>query len=275
MEPLPQVDVQEVRTVVTSFLQRTLHTVGSEGYVLGLSGGLDSSLTAALAVEAAGADHVTGYILPHETSRSEDADHAHALATELGIPTETVSITPMVEALQKGFPGDLTEHAKMNAQPRARMLVLYAHANSTGDLVLGTGNKSELLTGYFTKYGDGAADVYPIGDLYKTQAYDVARSLPIPDAILEKPPSAGLLPGQTDADELGATYEDLDRVLAGLESGWSPERIRRVTGLDPDLVEGTADRVMSSEHKRASLIVPKLGFRTPGLDWRLPRLGTS
>ena len=267
-----RVDVPAVRRQLVSFLRTYCGDAKSGGYVLGLSGGVDSAVVAALAVEAVGADRVLGLILPHATSAAQDKEHALLVARALAIPTEEVDITPIVAAVERSCSGHQPrDMAAANIRPRARMIVLYAHAHHMGRLVLGTGNKSELLTGYFTKWGDGSADIYPLGDLYKTDVWTLARALELPREVVEKPPSAGLFPGQTDEGELGVTYPDLDRILAELEAGHDTATAARRANVAIELTQSVERRVIATAHKRNPLVIPKIGFRTPGSDWREPR----
>lgn len=266
------IDVPAVRRQLTGFLRTYAADAKVEGYVLGVSGGIDSAVVAALAADAIGAEKVLGLLMPHATSDPQDAAHGRQVCAHLGITCQQVDITPIVTAAERACAGHPpTGMAAANLRPRARMMLLYAHAQMMGRLVLGTGNKSELLTGYFTKWGDGAADVYPLGDLYKTEVFDLARELGIPADIINKPPSAGLFAGQTDEGELGVRYADLDRILSELESGHDTSTAARRLDLPADLVERIERRVIASAHKRNPLVIPKVGFRTPGLDWREAR----
>lgn len=265
-------DVAALRRQLVGFLRGYAEDSRAEGFVLGVSGGVDSAVVAALAVEAVGKERVLGLLLPHETSSPQDAEHGALVCRHLGIPHETVNITPIVAAAMRACAAHPPEGmAAYNLRPRARMMVLYAHAQQTGRLVLGTGNKSELLTGYFTKWGDGAADVYPLGDLYKTDVWALARELALPAAIVEKAPSAGLFPGQTDEGELGVRYGDLDRILAEFEGGHDLATVARRAGVPVELARLVEGRILASAHKRNPLVIPKVGFRTPGWDWREPR----
>src|SRR5438067_4459283 len=266
-------DPVAVRRHLVTFLQSYLDDAGADGYVLGVSGGVDSAVVAGLAVEAVGTERVLGLLMPHATSDPQDAAHGELLCRALKLPHERVDITGIVEAAERAcakhaLPEGMARH---NLRPRARMMVLYAHAAATGRLVLGTGNKSELLTGYFTKWGDGAADVYPLGDLYKTDVFALARELRLPAEIVSKPPSAGLYAGQTDESELGMRYADLDQVLAELEAGHDVATAARRAGVSEEAARAVERRVISSAHKRNPLVIPKMGFRTPGWDWREPR----
>ena len=269
---LPPLDVAATRRQLVGFLRTYAEESRAQGFVLGVSGGVDSAVVAALAKEAVGAERVLGLLLPHRTSDPVDAEHGELVCRHLGIPFERVDVTPVVEAAERACAAHPPERmAAWNLRPRVRMMLLYAHAHQMGRLVLGTGNKSELLTGYFTKWGDGAADVYPLGDLYKTQVWDLARDLGIPPAVVEKPPTAGLFPGQTDEGELGVRYADLDRVLAGFEAGHDLDTIARRAEVPPEVVRRVEARILGSAHKRNPLVIPKVGFRTPGWDWREPR----
>lgn len=266
------IDVPAVRRQLVGFLRSYADDAKMDGYVLGVSGGVDSALVAALAVEAVGADRVLGLLLPHATSDTQDAAHGEEVCRHLRIAHERIDITPIVAAVERACavhtPRDM---AAANIRPRARMMVLYAHAQPMGRLVLGTGNKSELLTGYFTKYGDGGADVHPLGDLYKTDVWALAREVGLPRSVVEKAPSAGLFPGQTDEDELGVKYADLDRILSEMEAGHDAATVAQRAGVPVEIARMVERRVLSTAHKRNPLVIPKVGFRTPGWDWREAR----
>jgi NAD+ synthase len=157
-----------------------------------------------------------------------------------------------------------------NIKPRVRMIMLYEYANETNSLVCGTSNKSEILVGYFTKYGDGGVDFQPLGDLYKTQVFQLARYLGIPAPIIKKPPTAGLWVGQTDEKELRMSYQTLDEILYGLEQKLQIGDIQKASGASKEQIERIRLMRIKSQHKRRFPLVPKLGIRTPGLDWRSP-----
>lgn len=265
-------DIASTRRHLVSFIQSYATDAGVTGFVLGVSGGVDSAVVAALAKEAVGAQNVLGLLLPHATSNPTDAAHGELVCRKLGIPFERVDITSIVAAAEAACASHAPQKmAAWNLRPRARMIVLYAHAQQMGRLVLGTGNKSELLVGYFTKWGDGAADVYPLGDLYKTDVWALARDLDLPPEVVDKAPSAGLFEGQTDEGELGVRYADLDKILAELEAGHDADTTARRVGVAASAVRLVEKRIASSAHKRNPLVIPKVGFRTPGWDWRESR----
>ncbi len=268
VEAAPAGSIEEAQTIVVTFLRDHLERSGAKGFVVGISGGIDSAVTAALCVEAAGADRVLGIRMPHRESDPTDVEHGQELCNHLGIDSITRDITPIVEGLEAalGFKPDPYVHG--NAKARARMMFLYAEGQGRNFLVCGTGNKSELLVGYFTKYGDGGVDLEPIGDLYKTQVWALAEHLGLPRMLIERTPTAGLHPGQTDEEELGVSYERLDAILKGMELNTSPDEIARRTGESPEDVLRIEGMVRRSEHKRHAPLVPKVGARTVGIDWR-------
>jgi NAD+ synthase len=196
---------------IISWIKKQVLESNSKGIVLGLSGGIDSCVTATLAKQAVGKKRALGLFMPCQ-SHPGDLKDAKVMAKKLGIRTKTIDLTPIYNSLMKLFPpaGSL---AKNNLKPRLRMLTLYYFANKLNYLVSGTGNKSELMAGYFTKYGDGGCDILPIGDLFKAEVVKLAKEFGIPEHIITKPPSAGLWPGQTDEGEMGITYAELDQIL--------------------------------------------------------------
>lgn len=242
--------------------------LGEDGAVLGLSGGVDSALVARLAVEAVGPTRLLALLLPDAGPSRQELASARAYADALGIAHRTVDLAPALAALRAAVPGLEDPLASGNATARLRMTVLYATAGLERRRVVGTGNKSELLLGYFTKHGDGAADLLPLGDLYKSEVFELAERLGLPEAIRRRPPSAGFWEGQTDEGELGLPYEAIDRVLRGLELLLDPPEIARRSGLALEVVERVAARVEAHRHKRRPAPIPKLGLRTVGLDWR-------
>jgi NAD+ synthase len=228
---------------IASWLRERLDAAGAGGFVFGLSGGVDSSTVAALAVRAVGAERTLGVLLPCH-SQPEDARLGQLIADTFGIPTITVDLSAAYDALAAELPPSDNRLAAANVKPRLRMIAWYDLSNANNYLVLGAGNKSELSVGYFTKYGDGGVDLLPLGDLYKTQVWELARELGVPQEVVERPPTAGLWPGQTDEGEMGITYRELDRVLAAIEAGSTSE-------VEPAMLEKVQGMIARSEHKRA------------------------
>ena len=191
-----------------------------------------------------------------------------AYGRSLGIATSVVPIAPIESAFRQQLPTISEPMSWGNTKARIRMIVLYAMARESRSLVLGTGNKSELLLGYFTKHGDGGVDLLPLGDLYKTQVWALAEELGLPGAIRTRAPTAGLYEGQTDEAELGLAYRDLDRILHGIEGLRTAEEIAAATELSLGSVRSVEARVALNRHKRRPAPIPKIGLRTIGLDWR-------
>ena len=225
---------------ISLWIRKRVDDAGADGVVFGLSGGIDSSVVAALAKMAVGRKAL-GLILPCHSS-PESAEHARIVARRFSIDTAAVDLTSVHDELLRQLPGG-EGMALVNLRPRLRMTVLYYYANLYNRLVLGTSNRNETMVGYFTKWGDGAADLQPIGSLYKAQIRKLAKELAIPMEIMEKPPTADLWEGQTDEQELGLSYDDLDAILPAIESG-------KVSGLSPEKVARVKSLIAQSEHKR-------------------------
>jgi NAD+ synthase len=253
---------------IHQFLRAHVRDAGAAGGLVALSGGIDSALVARLARDALGPSSVHGLQLPDAAFPRALAEETEAYARDLGIASRTVPIAPIEDAVRGLLPEMDDRETLGNVKARARMIVLYSVARARRLLVLGTGNKSELLLGYFTKFGDGGVDLLPVGDLYKTQLRALAARLGLPEAVLARPPTAGLWEGQTDEDELGITYERVDRILVGTENLLSPEEIAAETGESVDTVRGIQARILANRHKRVPPPIPKLGRRTIGIDWR-------
>jgi NAD+ synthase len=226
---------------IVTWLRDYAAEAGADGYIVGLSGGIDSACTAVLCRRAVGGN-VLGVLMPCHSSPS-DTELAHLLANTHSIQTVTVPLEPVCGALLGALP-DTSELARANIMPRLRMTTLYALAQTRGYLVAGTGNKSEIIVGYFTKYGDGGVDVEPLGELYKTQVRLLAAELEVPQAIIDRPPTAGLWEGQTDEGEMGITYEALDTNLAAIKAGETQH-------LDPAQLARVQQMIDRSAHKRA------------------------
>ncbi len=254
--------------VLQHFLSEKLRKTGAKGYVLGVSGGIDSAVVLRLAVEAVGSGRVLALLMPEEDSPREDLADAEDLCRAEGVRYEVIDISAAVKAFGKAVKGGADRNALANVKARCRMILLYHYASVEGRLVLGTSNKSELLVGYFTKHGDGGADLEPIGDVYKTEVRQLARVLGVPEKIIAKAPSAGLWKGQTDEGELGITYDRLDAILMGIEQGLPEKEVAERAGASVREVARVSTMVRLSSHKRKFPAVAKMGLRTPGLDWR-------
>jgi len=271
---LPEIDAPSTVEVITAFVRSQVQQTGFQRLVVGLSGGVDSATVAFLAARAIGADNLLAVRMPYRSSSPDSEADAMRVVTALGCHTERVDITPMVGPMLALIGGDDEATLRVrrgNVMARQRMIVLYDRSAAFDALVVGTSNKTEALLGYGTLHGDMASALAPIGDLYKSQLRAVAGTLGVPAEILAKPPSADLWPDQTDEAELGATYDDLDRILFALvDRRWSVERCV-AAGLDADLVAWVAARVARNEFKRQTPPVAKVSLRTPGVDHLYPR----
>ena len=242
---------------IANWIKKQVEEANKNGIVFGLSGGIDSATVAVLSKRALG-QNVLGLILPCKSS-PEDEKLALKVAEGFGIRTEKVVLDDIFDKLVKVIPeGDNianrnSQIAKGNLKPRLRMSILYYFANSLDYLVVGTGNKSELAVGYFTKHGDGGVDVLPLGALLKTEVRDLAKDLGIPDEIISRAPSAGLWDNQTDEGEMGITYEEIDRVIVALEKG-------EVKGINESSLAKAREMMKGSGHKRAKVPI----FRVTG-----------
>jgi NAD+ synthase len=260
---------EESISVIHSFIKQKVEETKAKGILIGLSGGLDSAVVTKLCVDAIGPEKVLVLIMPETSTPQEDIRDALSLASTLGVGYRVIDITETVAAFSGLLsPIELDKTTLGNIKARCRMILLYTHSNLENSIVMGTSNKSELLCGYFTKFGDGGADFSPIGDLYKTQVKDLARAIGIPENLIEKPPSAGLAEGQTDEGELGISYKNLDRILLGIELRQEADEIAQKTGIDPTEVQRIISLVQKNIHKRKMPLIPKVGIRTFGLDWR-------
>ncbi|NLE44653.1 MAG: NAD+ synthase [Chloroflexi bacterium] len=228
---------------IAQWLRAYVISAGARGFVIGLSGGVDSAVAAALAVRAVGADDVLGALMPcHSDPR--DAVLGQHVADTFAIRAETIDLSDTFDALIAAMPPSDHRLAVANIKPRLRMTAQYYLAQTNNLLVLGSSNKSEIAVGYSTKYGDGAVDLLPLGDLYKTQVWELARELGVPREIVERTPTGGLWPGQTDEGEMGITYVELDRVLQAIELDDTHE-------IPAPLLQKVRGMIASSAHKRA------------------------
>jgi len=247
-----EAELEERREHIVSFVEDQVAASGTDGAVLGLSGGVDSSLVAHLAVEALGEEHLHGLVMPATVSSEEHMSDAEAVAESLDISYDVIEIEPLIDEFLAAYPeatGD--QLAVGNARARVRAVLNYLVGNHENRLVLGTGNKSEALTGYLTKYGDGAVDCHPIGNLYKAQVRQLAAHVGVPTDIVEKTATAELWEDQTDEDEMGISYEVLDPVLAlHVDGPLSADATARELGVDRETIDRVRRLYERSEHKR-------------------------
>lgn len=254
------------RDILTGFIKSEVTRIGMNRAVVGLSGGLDSALSCALAVDALGAENVLAVRMPYKASSKDSLDHAKVLIDQLGIPNKTIEITDMVEPLFNLDP-EISNMRKGNVMARERMIVLFDQSEVFKGLVIGTSNKTEILLGYSTIYGDSASAMNPIGDLYKTQVRQLSRAMNIPAPIIDKPPSADLWEDQTDEKELGFTYEDVDKLLYLLvDQRYSPQEAIEA-GFAEAFVKTVTARIRRNQFKRMQPPIAKVSNRTVGYDF--------
>jgi NAD+ synthase len=254
------------RDILTKFICSEITRAGFERAVIGLSGGVDSTLSCYLAAEALGPENVIAIRMPYRTSSTDSLEHSQLVVDLLGVNSKTIPITGMVDPLFENFP-EADRVRRGNIMARARMIVLYDQSEASGGLVVGTGNKTEILLGYSTLYGDSACALNPLGDLYKTQVRQLARAMGVPAAIIDKPPSADLWVGQTDEEELGFTYEEADQLLYLLvDQHYRPEECVE-EGFGEQFVHEVVDRIRRYQYKRVMPPVAKLSKRTVGYDF--------
>jgi len=270
LPPELAIDTDIARRVVGEFIRGQLRQAGFDRVVLGLSGGIDSALVASLCAEAIGAERLLCVLMPYRTSSEASRADADEVVHRLGAASETVDISPMVDAF---FAADAEASPlrRGNVMARQRMTVLYDRSVTWGGLVVGTGNKTESLIGYTTLFGDSACAFNPIGDLYKSQVRQVAAAMGVPEQIIRKAPSADLWPGQTDEDEAGFSYPVLDRLLFWRVDKRRSDEEMAALGFDPELVARVDRMIATSEFKRQVPPIAKLGPRTAGVDYLYPR----
>ena len=252
--------------ILTGFIKSEVTRVGYSRAVINLSGGLDSALSCALAAEALGAENVLALRLPYRASSRDSLEHAQLMIDQFGVQSKTLEITDMVDPLIAVDHG-MSNTRKGNIMARARMIVLYDQSEAFKGLPIGTSNKTEILLGYSTMWGDMASAINPIGDLYKTQVRQLSRALGIPAPILDKPPSADLWVGQTDEGELGFTYEQVDQLLFLLVDQRYSEQDCIEEGFDEKFVKGVMARVRRFQFKRMMPPIAKVSNRTIGYDF--------
>ena len=254
------------RNILTGFIISEVTRVGFSRGIVNLSGGLDSALSCALAAEALGPENVLALRLPYRTSSAESLEHAQLVIEQFKVRSETIDITGMVDPFIERDP-QMSVVRKGNVMARARMIILYDQTEAFNGLAVGTSNKTEILLGYSTLWGDSAAAMNPIGDLYKTQTRQLARAMAIPSVIIDKPPSADLWVGQTDEDELGFTYKEVDQLLYLLvDQRYSPQECVEA-GFSAQFVEDVVGRIRRTQFKRMLPPIAKISNRTVGYDF--------
>jgi len=264
-DPL-DINTDLARRLLVGFLHEEITRVGITRAVIGLSGGIDSALSCFLAAEALGPENVLAVRMPYRTSAPESMADAQKVIDQLGVQHLTVEITDMAEPLLQRFP-EMSNVRRGNIMARTRMIVLYDQSSAFGGLVVGTSNKTEIMLGYSTLFGDSACALNPIGDLYKTQVRQLSRALGVPASILDKAPSADLWPGQTDEKEMGLTYEGVDRLLYLLvDQRYKPEECVEA-GFDAGFVQMVVERIRRNHFKRIMPPIAKVSRRTVGYDF--------
>ena len=265
-----EIDPAATTEILTGFIRSELERTGLSRLVVGLSGGLDSAVSTCLAARALGPDRVHAVLMPYRSSSSESLTDAALVVNALGIGSETVEITAMVEGYRETM-GEMDPLRLGNVMARCRMIVLYDLSARERALVLGTSNKTELLLGYGTLHGDMASALNPIGDLYKTQVRQLARYLEVPAPVVTKPPSADLWPDQSDEDELGFTYEEVDRLLGLLVDARVSPSTAVEKGFSREMVDRVLKLIVGSQFKRRLPVIAKVSTRSVGWDFRYPR----
>jgi NAD+ synthase len=264
---LSEAELAATREHVTAFVESVVEDAGADGAVLGLSGGIDSTLTAHLAVEALGADHVHGLVMPSDVNTADNMSDAERVARDLGIGYDVIDIGPIFDAFpeegaRERIDTDPLRTAAGNVRVRIRAVLNYFVANAENRVVLGTGNRSEALTGYYTKYGDQAVDCNPIGNLYKQQVRQLAAHVGVDDDLVTKTPSAEMWTGQTDEEEMGLGYDTLDAILAlHVDGPLSKSATVRQLDVTPEQVDRVVDLYERSAHKRAMPPAPEPRYR--------------
>ncbi len=271
VENLLQLNLPLVRRILVGFVRNEVLRTGLKRVVFGLSGGIDSTLAAYIAVEALGKENVLGVRMPYTSSSSETMNHGSLVAEKLGIPMKTLSIAAQVDSYFAQLDDEASRLRRANMMARQRMTILYDQSAEFGALVLGTSNKTELLLGYGTLHGDMASALNPIGDLYKTQIWALSEHFGVPAEIVRKPPTADLWTGQTDEAELGFSYDDVDRLLVRLVDQRVAPGALIAEGFDASFVNRVARMVRTTQFKRRLPLIAKVGPRTIDRDFRYSR----
>jgi NAD+ synthase len=265
-----ELDANITEGYLTAFIKDELTKAGFGRLILGLSGGLDSATVAYLSVKAMGSDNVVAALLPYKSSNKENVKDADEIISALGIKKYHFDITPLIDPYFEKF-SDADNTRRGNMMARARMCVLYDLSKMEHALVIGTSNKTEILLGYGTIFGDLASAINPLGDLYKTQVRLLARHLGVPEKIITKPPSADLFVGQTDEGDYGFTYNEADKLLYLLvDERCTPAQCEKL-GFDRKFIDLVIAKIIKNQFKRSTPIIAKLSNRTVGIDFRYPR----
>jgi NAD+ synthase len=247
---MKKLDYKKEITRCGDFIKEQLDKAGFKKAIVGLSGGIDSAVTAALCVNAIGAENVRGVMMPYKSSHPDSMNHAVEVAEKLNIEYEIVNISPMVDAYFETYAKEADSLRRGNRMARERMCILYDLSAKYKALVAGTGNRSELLVGYCTQYGDSACAFEPIGHLYKTEIFEMAKALDLPKSVIEKKPTADLWDGQTDEQELGITYAKLDKYLSLFQDDMKSLDELGITGAHREEAELVLNLIKKSEFKR-------------------------
>jgi NAD+ synthase len=269
-----EINFSEAQKRICRFIKEYVENTGAQSIVLGLSGGIDSATIAALSSLAIGGENVLGLMLPEkENFNQKDIDDAKVVADQFHLQTQVCDMTDVLGCFYGAIPvfDQADRLCKGNVKARTRMIYLYYYANKQNRIVCGSSDKSETMMGYFTKWGDAAADITPIMDLYKTQVRMLAMHLGMPRELALKPSTPALWPNQLAESELGIKYETLDLILYGLERFMEAQEIVEQLNIEKVIVDTVKSRWLANEHKRKMPIAPKVGYRTVGNDFRLPR----
>jgi NAD+ synthase len=277
MKEIPPIDIPHTIRLIEDFIRTRVSEAGVKGIIIGLSGGIDSAVVASIAVRALSPKNIFALFLPSNTTPITDLKDVKSLCSQLKLTLTEINIQSLVDIFTEKIQEeeDPTQLEWANTKPRIRQVIQYFFANKLNYLVCGTGNKSEIMIGYFTKFGDGASDILPIGDVYKTHVLQLGKYLNVPESILNKAPSAGLWEGQTDETEIGMSYLQLDSVLYGLERFQTENEVADRLQIPVTDVVKVKSMIYLSEHKRRGPLIFKLGIRTPSIDWRIPLVKPS
>jgi NAD+ synthase len=268
---------EHISRVIENFIKTRVTEAKAKGVVLGISGGIDSAVVLTLTVRALGHEKVEAFFLRNKNSSPDDIKDVQGYCKLLRVKLTEMDIQSVIDSFASSI-NELEDNNLlewMNIKPRILQTYLYFFANKKNYLVCGGGNKSELMIGYFTKYGDGGVDILPIGDVYKTHVFQLAEYLKLPSNFINKPPSAGLKAGQTDEAEIGMSYSKLDSILYGLEMFQTDQKIADHLNIPLKTVKKVHSMIYRSEHKRRAPLIIKLGVRTPTIDWRIPLIEPS